>query len=135
MLVTDNSFAGGKLARAQELGTRIVDPETYATLLKHLQPAKPTTPKPKRAAPATSTTATPGDTPVTVPTTTSPGEIRTWGIANGHAVGVRGRLSTELVQAYQLALLEGAASHDSQDAHGRLVEPVDAGEQSRQGAE
>lgn len=106
MLVSDGSFAGGKLARAQELGTRIVDPETYATLLKHLQPAKVPTPKPPRRAAAATTTAVAGSTPVTVQTTTSPGEIRTWGIENGYTVGVRGRLSAELVQAYELALLD-----------------------------
>lgn len=105
MLVSDGSFAGGKLARAQELGTRIVDPEAYALLLKHLQPAKIAAPKPKRAAAAT-TTAVAGSTPVTVSTTTSPGEIRAWGIENGYAVGVRGRLSSELVQAYELAVLD-----------------------------
>lgn len=106
MLVSDGSFAGGKLARAQELGTRIVDPETYAILLKHLQPARAAAPKPRRAAVAT-TTAVAGSTPVTVQTTTSsPGAIRAWGIENGYTVGVRGRLSTELVQAYEFALLD-----------------------------
>ncbi|MFK4804305.1 exonuclease domain-containing protein [Microbacterium sp. ZW CA_36] len=105
MLVSDGSFAGGKLARAQELGTRIIDPETYAMLLKHLQPAQAAAPKTRRAAAAT-TTAVAGSTPVTVQTTTSPGEIRAWGIENGYTVGVRGRLSTELVQAYELALLD-----------------------------
>lgn len=104
MLVSDGSFAGGKLARAQELGTRIVDPETYAILLKHLQPAKSAVPK-LRQAPATMT-AVAGSTPVTVQTTTSPGEVRAWGIENGYSVGVRGRLSTELIQAYELALLD-----------------------------
>lgn len=104
MLVSDGSFAGGKFARAHELGTRIVDPETYAMLLKHLQPAKAAPPKTRRA--AATTTAVAGSTPVTVQTTTSPGEIRAWGIENGYTVGVRGRLSTELVQAYELALLD-----------------------------
>lgn len=105
MLVSDGSFAGGKLARAHELGTRIIDPETYAILVKHLQPAKVAVPKPRRAAPAT-TTAVTGSTPVTVQTTTSPGEIRAWGIENGYTVGVRGRLPAELVHAYELALLD-----------------------------
>jgi DNA polymerase-3 subunit epsilon len=52
------------------------------------------------------TTAVVGSTPVTVSTTTSPGEIRAWGVENGYAVGVRGRLSSELVQAYELAMLD-----------------------------
>lgn len=105
MVVTDGSFAGGKLERAEELGTRIVDPETYAILLKHLQPATVTAPKPKRVAASATTTAGEGTTSGSVVTTTSPGEIRAWGIANGYAVGVRGRLSAELVEAYEGALL------------------------------
>ena len=120
MLVSDGSFAGGKLARAQELGTRIVDPETYAILIEHLQPAKVAAPKPKRAAPTT-TTAVAGSTPVTAQSSTSPGEIRAWGIGNGYAVGVRGRLSAELVQAYELALLDAqeapAGSLGGRSAH------------------
>jgi DNA polymerase-3 subunit epsilon len=43
---------------------------------------------------------------VTVRSTTSPGEIRAWVIENGYTVGVRGRLSAELIQAYELALLD-----------------------------
>lgn len=105
MLVSDGSFAGGKLARAHELGTRVVDPATYAVLVKHLQPVDDAAPKPGRAAPAT-TTAAVGNTPARAQTTTSPGEIRAWGIENGYTVGVRGRLSAELVQAYELALLD-----------------------------
>lgn len=97
MLVTDGSFAGGKLERAQELETRIVDPEAYAALLKHLQPALVAIPKVPSTAPAATqynaSWAAPG----------SPGEIRAWGIANGYAVGVRGRLSAELKAAYEEA--------------------------------
>lgn len=107
MIVTDGSFAGGKLERAEELGTRIVDPETYAILLKHLQPANVAAPKPRRAEAPASTTAVSSVTSASVVTTTSPGEIRAWGIANGYAVGVRGRLPSELVQAYELALTSG----------------------------
>jgi DNA polymerase-3 subunit epsilon len=40
MLVTDGSFAGGKLKEAISRGTRIVSPEVYGVLLKHIQPAK-----------------------------------------------------------------------------------------------
>lgn len=93
MLVTDDSFAGVKRARAEELGTRIVDPETYATLLQYLQPAKTVAAETARPAAASAAGAA-----------TSPGEIRAWGLANGHAVGVRGRLSSELVQAYEHAM-------------------------------
>lgn len=107
MLVTDGSFAGGKLARAKELGTRIVSPETYAILLQHLQPAATTNAARQKATNAVPRTV---DVRTTVPAaalSTSPGEIRAWGLANGHEVGVRGRLSTELIQAYALAVAGG----------------------------
>lgn len=97
MLVTDGSFAGGKLERAHELGTRIVDPGVYAALLKHLQPTLVATPKVKATTPAATRRSTPGTAAGT------PGEIRAWGIANGYAVGVRGRLSAELKAAYEQA--------------------------------
>lgn len=109
MVVTDGSFAGGKLERAHELGTRAVDPGTYVILLEHLQPVNVAKPKPQRIGEGPTTTAVPGTTSGLVVTTTSPGEIRAWGIANGHPVGVRGRLSAELVEAYQLAMLSAQA--------------------------
>lgn len=102
MLVTDGSFAGGKVERAGELGTRVVDPETYAALLKHLQPAVVAAAPAKRVVPET-LSAEGGERSVSSAGTSSPGEIRAWGIANGYAVGVRGRLSAELRAAYELA--------------------------------
>lgn len=96
MVVTDGSFAGGKLERAHELGTRIVDPETYTNLLKHLQPALAVVPKAIQI--ASKPAAGPGATGAA---SASPGDIRAWGLANGHAVGVRGRLSSELRDAYE----------------------------------
>ncbi|RYF54952.1 MAG: hypothetical protein EOO27_22360, partial [Comamonadaceae bacterium] len=108
MLVSDGSFAGGKLARAQELGTRIVDPATYAILLEHLQPApvlevKKTPAPPSSTAPASLLASPPA-------TTASPGDIRAWGLVNGWEVGVRGRLSTELIEAYHLTHGSNAAT-------------------------
>lgn len=102
MLVTDGSYEGGKLARAEELGTRIVDPETYSALLKNLQPVKDVVSKPRNA-PAAGTAAAVKGPPLDVQAFASPGEVRAWGIDNGYAVGVRGRLSAELVRAYSLA--------------------------------
>lgn len=101
MLVTDGSFAGGKLERAHELKTRIVDPETYAALLKHLQPAHIVAPRTERFAPNPAANHVEGDVSRSIAAAASPGEIRAWGIANGYAVGVRGRLSAELVDAYE----------------------------------
>ncbi|KTR78697.1 hypothetical protein NS234_02500 [Microbacterium oxydans] len=102
MVVTDGSFAGGKLARAHELGTRVVDPETYAELLKHLQPAAIAIPQGKQAATAKAG-ATESRKATATPSKSSPGEVRAWGAANGYAVGVRGRLSAELREAYEQA--------------------------------
>lgn len=41
MLVTDGAMDGTKAARARDLRTRIVHPDTYEILLRHLQPAHP----------------------------------------------------------------------------------------------
>ncbi|MCT1365049.1 MULTISPECIES: exonuclease domain-containing protein [unclassified Microbacterium] len=111
MVVTDGSFAGGKLERAHELGTRIIDPQTYSTLLKHLQPAVAASPKATRPDPREEP-AHAGITASASPTT-SPGEIRAWGLANGYAVGVRGRLSAELVSAFERSISVPVASHDA----------------------
>jgi len=109
MLVTDGSFAGGKLQRANELGTRIVDPETYSVLLKHLQPAAAVSSMTKRGVPTQMNADAAGKT-TTEADTASPGEIRAWGIANGYAVGVRGRLSAELRVAYMRAMASQIAA-------------------------
>lgn len=39
MLVTAGAMEGTKAAKARELGTRVVHPDTYTHLLGHLQPA------------------------------------------------------------------------------------------------
>ena len=102
MLVTDGSFAGGKLERARELGTRIVTPETYAVLLKHLQPSRTMSPGTKLAAERTKATPAKATNSAPSGSVSSPSAIRAWGSANGYSVGVRGRLSTELRDAYEL---------------------------------
>lgn len=105
MLVTDGSFSGTKLAKATELGIRVVHPEVFEVLLAHLQPAAPA-PKPAVRTPAAVAIA------VTSPTTpgaaltgepdaaASPSRIRAWALANGYEVGVRGRLPKGVVDAY-----------------------------------
>ncbi|WP_251443346.1 histone-like nucleoid-structuring protein Lsr2 [Microbacterium sp. USTB-Y] len=108
MVVTDGSFAGGKLERAGELGTRIIDPETYAVLLKHLQPIAAPSPSAKRSAPTSAQRPERGSA-AAASSASSPGEIRAWGITNGYSVGVRGRLPIELVEAYERAQLDSSA--------------------------
>ncbi len=38
MLVTDGSYRGGKFNKANELGTRMVTPDNFEAMLKHIQP-------------------------------------------------------------------------------------------------
>ncbi|AEG43664.1 DNA polymerase-3 subunit epsilon [Isoptericola variabilis J7] len=105
MLVTDGSFSGTKLAKATELGIRVVHPEVFEVLLAHLQPAAPAT---KPAVPTPAAVATGATTPTTTAapltpgpdTAASPSQIRTWALANGYEVGVRGRLPRAVVDAY-----------------------------------
>lgn len=96
MLITDGSFSGSKLAKAQELGTRHVHPDTFEVLLQHLQPA----------AVATSTTMLQPPT-VNVEQATSasasPSAVRAWATSMGFEVGVRGRLPKQVVDAYAAA--------------------------------
>lgn len=109
LLVTDGSYVGIKREKAAECGTRVVEPAVYEHLLKHLQPSmsaavSPRVPLRSHAVPAArnvaaSTSVREMDTyPVT--SQPSPGEVRTWALANGHAVGVRGRLSRDVLEAY-----------------------------------
>jgi DNA polymerase-3 subunit epsilon len=115
MLVTDGSFDGTKAAKARELGTRVVHPDTLGVLLDYLQPAVPRKPA---VLPPTAIAAEPAvvgsDVPRPAPAPTSPSgaspsAIRAWAMANGHAVGVRGRLPREIVDAY-------AAAHTAEPA-------------------
>lgn len=99
-LVTDGTFSGTKANTARELGVRAVHPETFRTLLTHLQPAIPTPTPAAVRAPAPVTAPAPPPTTGTDPT---PGEIRTWALAAGYVVGDRGRLPREVTDAYRRA--------------------------------
>ncbi|CAM3734880.1 exonuclease domain-containing protein [Nocardioides zeicaulis] len=120
MLVTDGTMLGGKHDKATALGVRMVDPETYRTLLAHLQPALPAAkPVVKTLAPGnapTRTTAEPSGAmdaltapangfavPGSAAPTPSPALVRAWGRDNGWQVGQRGRLPAGLLEAYNAA--------------------------------
>lgn len=101
MLVTDGGFDGTKAAAARELGTRVVSPEDFAVLLKHLQPALP---RRHGIAQVTSTTeaaapAEPQSSPVT--SLGDPRAIRDWARQNGFEIGIRGRLPSHVLDAYR----------------------------------
>lgn len=97
VLVTDGSFSGGKLAKATELDTRRVHPDTFEVLLRHLQPAA-----------SSSATATAKASPSPVSTSdplnaASPSAVRAWAVSAGLEVGVRGRLPKHVFDAYAAA--------------------------------
>lgn len=101
-LVTDGEFIGGKATRAAELGTRIVSPEDFKVLLRHVQHAQAPQEKP-RAKPKTTPTPSPATDPTLTGPQTDPAAVRAWAVANGHAVSARGRLSAAVVAAYRAA--------------------------------
>jgi DNA polymerase-3 subunit epsilon len=96
MLVTDGRFTGGKAADAAKHGVRCVHPDTFVTLLDHLQPAPP---KATPATPRQHTTPPNASAPVGV----SPAAVRTWAQANGYQISQRGRLPAEVLDAYHRA--------------------------------
>ena len=101
MLVTDGSFAGGKLAKATETGTRIVHPNVFAVLLSHLQPTLL-----QHAVRTPAAEPQPSGSPSTTIDpilATPPAQIRAWAAANGYSIGVRGRLPLEVVEAFSAA--------------------------------
>lgn len=126
MLVTDGNFAGGKAAKAEELGTRTVHPNDFETLLGHLQPALQKSARPKKAPVATGSSAASGnddrrvpaagtdsadsdgrapEVPVQseMPNASNPAAIRAWAVENGVEVNARGRLPRSVVDAYRAA--------------------------------
>ncbi|NNU27780.1 exonuclease domain-containing protein [Isoptericola sediminis] len=95
MLVTDGTFAGGKAAKASELGTRTVHPDQFDVLLTYLQP-KSTTGE---------SDDTTGSTSAASPTRTdhSPAAIRRWARQQGYEVSDRGRVPRSLIEAHARA--------------------------------
>ena len=125
MLVADGTFDGTKWAKARELSTRTVHPDSYRVLLDHLQPAITRTARPlpnTRPAPApaarhlatdempvsgsseTDATKPPAaQVPPAVPSGPNPAVVRAWARANGLEVGTRGRIHADIFAAYDQA--------------------------------
>ena len=103
MLVTDGSFTGTKAIKAKELGTRIVHPDHFEVMLTHLQPTLVVAPveAPRMNADQVRPGASEGTSGDFA--SASPSSIRTWALASGYEVGVRGRLPAEVVEAYAAA--------------------------------
>lgn len=103
MLITDDSFSGTKAAKAGELGTRLIHPDQFKVLLTHLQPALTTSvvTKPQVQAQRTRSEVPANASPSR--RTASPSMIRSWALAQGYEVGIRGRLPEDVVEAYTAA--------------------------------
>ena len=113
LLVTTGDIDSNKVKRAHELGTRVESPHVFKVLLEHRQPAEQNLPVrtelPKRAAgqdspePAgmsESTPADPSDREQRPDPRPNPADVRKWALENGYDVGVRGRISQSLFDAY-----------------------------------
>lgn len=118
MLVTDGSMDGTKLAKAKEVGTRIVHPDTFEILLTHLQPSistqahsRPARSSPSAPLPESRNSVVPASDPSTPAT---PTVVRSWAIANGYVVGVRGRISRDIWDAFSAAHPAGAPTSPGQ---------------------
>jgi len=108
ILVTDGSFAGGKAAKAAELGTRRVSPDDFEVLIAHLQPARITgQPRPPAMIPQTSAPVTRSSTDTaSAAIPASPAVIRAWAAENGFTLGARGRLPRAVIDAFERAQRE-----------------------------
>ena len=95
LLVSDGSMDGLKAAKARELGTRVVHPDEFEVLLRHVQPAIEARDPGKTRRPRPSTPS---------PTDVDPSEVRTWARANGYEIGDRGRIRAEIIEAYLQAM-------------------------------
>jgi DNA polymerase-3 subunit epsilon len=108
MLVTDGTFAGTKLAKATEVGTRVVHPDVFEVLLTHLQPTSVQQANTQAASLPQAMSETPSGVPSATANanavfTVPPAQVRAWAAANGYSIGVRGRLPLEVVEAFTAA--------------------------------
>ena len=108
MLVSDGTMNGNKYVEAQQLNTRMVHPKDFIILLDHLQPAlvadkKIPQPVPKKE--PIVTVLGPGPAIIAAAFRVNPGAVRAWAATQGIAVGERGRISSDILSAYERAQL------------------------------
>jgi DNA polymerase-3 subunit epsilon len=106
LLLTDGRFVGSKFDVAAVHGTRCVPSDEFTVLLDHLQPAARTAtgsiPRPRAEASPRTAPAEAGTLPA-ADVTVSPAAVRAWARANGFAIGDRGRVPLEVLDAYRRA--------------------------------
>ena len=95
LLVSDGTVDGTKARAARELGTRVVTPNTFQTLLDHVQPAL----TPSQRAPRSRANPVRPSTDDSADST----RVRQWARDNGITVGERGRISQDVLDAYTRA--------------------------------
>lgn len=110
MLITDGSVDGIKAHAAAELGTRIVHPDDFQVMLEFIQPWMGATTPPLQPGPKAASAPAPKAVGVALPTAAvvasagsgrpAPSVVRAWALDVGLPVGVRGRLSAEVWDAY-----------------------------------
>jgi DNA polymerase-3 subunit epsilon len=92
-LVTDGSYSGNKVRDAEKFGTPKINPGEYKILLQHVQPAGSTPLSKKDKERISSQTGAEGlDVSV----------VRNWAIQNGYEIAPKGRLQSEIFEAYRL---------------------------------
>lgn len=89
-LVTDGSYVGNKANDAKKLGTRIVTPEEYASLLKFIQP-KLVEDLTKSKTRSSQSGAEDLD----------PAEVRAWASSKGIPVSPKGRIHSDVYEAFR----------------------------------
>lgn len=95
LLVSDGTVDGTKSRKARALGTRVVTPDAFQAMLDHIQPAlMPSKPATRSKAPPVPP-STEGSVNLTL--------VRQWARDNGIAVGERGRISQDILDAYARA--------------------------------
>lgn len=89
-LVTDGSYVGNKANDAVRLGTRIVTPEEFSLFLKYIQPAVESDSKPSGSKSKQSGAED-----------LDPAEVRAWALTQGIPVSPKGRIHTDVYEAYK----------------------------------
>jgi DNA polymerase-3 subunit epsilon len=91
LLITDGSYDGNKARDAREIGVRVVTPDEYELMLKYIQPAE-VDPSNGETTTKSSQSGAEG---------LDPSVVRAWALKNGIKVSPKGRIHTEVYEAYK----------------------------------
>ena len=91
LLITDGSYDGNKARDARALGVRVVTPDEYELMLKYIQPAEVEKLKDEANATSSQSGAEGLD----------PSVVRAWAQKNGIEVSPKGRIHTDVYEAYK----------------------------------